>query len=75
MSIIMASFAPDPIEEKIWGISSPSDAVPSQQEMAEYAQREAQRCRDGERASAMRSRLLGYNGAMYAAILNTRVGK
>lgn len=75
MGIMAISFETDPTEEKIFGISSPRDAVPSQQEMRVYAQREAQRRRDREQVSVMRDRLLGYNGATYAAILNTRVGK
>lgn len=75
MGIMAISFETDPTEEKIFGISSPRDAVPSQQEMRAYAQREAQRRRDGERALDMRDRLLGCHGTMYAAILNTRVGK
>ena len=65
----------DPVEDKIWNRNSPSDPVPTQDEMLAYMQRTAERARSGEHLSRDRDRLFGYNGATYAAIKSARVGR
>lgn len=73
--VILSVCESDPVENKIWNRNSPSDPVPTQSEMLAYMQRTAERERVGGNLSRDRDRLFGYNGATYAAIKNTRVGR